>query len=274
MGNFGATVASLLDTYTDCLSLLKRFRSNRHEAAASETRSELSSSLRSDRARIRRAYSSRLSQNGARFEKGDAPARSALRRIVKKLTTALANVVHALGGHEHQPVDYESLMALSNGSSLDAIRAMNDLSSRVGSTVSSRSRGSVVSRGRQKSRRNDQQREIRSQKGSGGRSKRDKTRSRKSATATASRRGMRSADRHRQQTPGAERTPEAPGDRNRISIVTRSSVSTKLGEVRRRGSRQGHGDQDVWRTAYLPRSPHAEEVQGRKKWWNPFRGSF
>lgn len=73
MGNFGATVASLLDTYTDCLSLLKRFRSSRHEAAASasETRSELSSSLRSDRARIRRAYSSRLSQNGARFEKGD-----------------------------------------------------------------------------------------------------------------------------------------------------------------------------------------------------------
>ncbi|RSL46290.1 hypothetical protein CEP54_013926 [Fusarium duplospermum] len=134
MGNFGATVASLLDTYTDCLSLLKRFRSNRDEAAASETRSTLSSSLRSDRARIRRAYSSRLSQNGARFEKGDAPARSALRRVVKKLTTALANVVHALGGHEHQPVDYESLMALSNGSSLDAIRAMNDLSSRVGST--------------------------------------------------------------------------------------------------------------------------------------------
>ncbi|RSL38603.1 hypothetical protein BHE90_012370 [Fusarium euwallaceae] len=136
MGNFGATVASLLDTYTDCLSLLKRFRSNRDEAeaAANETRSTLSSSLRSDRARIRRAYSSRLSQNGARFEKGDAPARSALRRIVKKLTTALANVVHALGGHEHQPVDYESLMALSNGSSLDAIRAMNDLSSRVGST--------------------------------------------------------------------------------------------------------------------------------------------
>lgn len=71
MGNFGATVASLLDTYTDCLSLLKRFRSNRNEAAASETRSTLSSSLRSDRARIRRAYSSRLSQNGARFEKGD-----------------------------------------------------------------------------------------------------------------------------------------------------------------------------------------------------------
>ncbi|KAJ4320000.1 hypothetical protein N0V84_006078 [Fusarium piperis] len=280
MGNFGATVASLLDTYTECLSLLKRFRSNREETAASETRSALSSSLRSDRARIRRAYSSRLSQNGARFEKGDAvdlkhapaPARSSLRRIVKKLTTALANVVHALGGHEHQPVDYESLVALSNGSSLEAIRAMSDLSSRVGSTVSSRSRGSVVSRGRQRSGRNDRQREVRSQKHSGGRSKRDKTRSRKSASA--SRGGMRSTDRHRQQTPGAKRTPEAPGDRNRISIVTRSSVSTKLGEVRRRGSRQGHGDQDVWRTVYLPRSPHAEEVQGRKKWWNPFRSSF
>ncbi|KAM5366521.1 hypothetical protein ACJZ2D_010489 [Fusarium nematophilum] len=142
MGNFGAAVTSLLDTYTKCLSLLKSFRSA-DEETTSETRSTLSSSLRSDRAKIRWAYSSRLSLNGARFEKGDAPARSSLRRIVKRLNAALANVVHALGGHERQPVDFQSLQALSNGSSLDAIRTINKLSSRLGSTASSSSRGSV-----------------------------------------------------------------------------------------------------------------------------------
>ncbi|KAM5356376.1 hypothetical protein ACJ41O_003022 [Fusarium nematophilum] len=141
MGNFGAAVTSLLDTYTKCLSLLKSFRSA-DEETTSETRSTLSSSLRSDRAKIRWAYSSRLSLNGARFEKGDAPARSSLRRIVKRLNAALANVVHALGGHERQPVDFQSLQALSNGSSLDAIRTINKLSSRLGSTASSSSRGS------------------------------------------------------------------------------------------------------------------------------------
>ncbi|KIL90583.1 hypothetical protein FAVG1_06316 [Fusarium avenaceum] len=135
MGSFGTAVASLVDTYTKCLSLLKGAR-NREAGVSSETRSTLSTSLRSDRARVRRAYASRLSQDGSRFEKGDTPARSALRRIVKKLTTALAEVVHSSHGRKGQAINYETLAALSNGSSSDAIRAMSDLSSRVGSTTS------------------------------------------------------------------------------------------------------------------------------------------
>lgn len=72
MGTFGATVTSLLDTYTKCLSLLKGFRGgDGGHGTASELQSSLGSSLRSDRARVRRAYSSQLSQNGVRFEKGD-----------------------------------------------------------------------------------------------------------------------------------------------------------------------------------------------------------
>lgn len=73
--SFGTAVASLLDTYTKCLSLLKGAR-NSEAGVSSETRSTLSTSLRSDRARVRRAYASRLSQDGSRFEKGDSELRS------------------------------------------------------------------------------------------------------------------------------------------------------------------------------------------------------
>ncbi|KPA43885.1 hypothetical protein FLAG1_03143 [Fusarium langsethiae] len=139
MGNFGAAVTSLLDTYTKCLSLLKGTR-NQDDGALHDTHSALSASLRSDRARVRRVYASRLSKDGSRFEKGDAPARSALRRIVKKLTTTLTNIVSH--DEKRQPVRYESLLALSNGSSIEAVRTMNDLSSRVGSR-STISQGSV-----------------------------------------------------------------------------------------------------------------------------------
>ncbi|KAF4451925.1 hypothetical protein F53441_5244 [Fusarium austroafricanum] len=144
MGNFGTAVTSLLDTYTKCLSLLKGVHNNDDGAGTlSEIRSTLSSSLRSDRTRVRRAYVSRLSQDGSRFEQGDAPARSALRRIVKKLTNTLADVVRSFQDPKGQPINCESLLALSNGSSLDAIRTMDDLSSRVGPTANPSSRGSI-----------------------------------------------------------------------------------------------------------------------------------
>lgn len=68
MGSFGGTVASLLDTYTKCLSLLKGLR---QEGKPSGSQTRLGSSIRSDRAKVRRVYSSRLSLKGAPFEKGD-----------------------------------------------------------------------------------------------------------------------------------------------------------------------------------------------------------
>ncbi|EWG47156.1 hypothetical protein FVEG_07353 [Fusarium verticillioides 7600] len=145
MGNFGTAVNSLLSTYTKCLSLLNGFPKDEDPGPLSHTRSTLSISLRSDRARVRREYASRLSQDGSRFEKGDAPARSALRRIVRKLTITLADVVRSFHDPKGQPINSESLLALSTGSSLDAVRAMNDLSTRVGSTSSSSSLGSIKS---------------------------------------------------------------------------------------------------------------------------------
>ncbi|RGP72831.1 hypothetical protein FLONG3_6570 [Fusarium longipes] len=106
MGNFGAAVASLLDTYTKCLSILKGVR-NHNDGISSDTHSTLSTSLRSDRARVRRAYVSRLSKDGSRFEKGDTPARSALRRIVKKLTTTLDGILGSPQDGKN-PLEYES----------------------------------------------------------------------------------------------------------------------------------------------------------------------
>ncbi|KAI6776129.1 hypothetical protein HG530_000074 [Fusarium avenaceum] len=260
MGSFGTAVASLVDTYTKCLSLLKGAR-NSEAGVSSETRSTLSTSLRSDRARVRRAYASRLSQDGSRFEKGDTPARSALRRIVKKLTTALAEVVHSSHGRKGQAINYETLAALSNGSSSDAIRAMSDLSSRVGSTTS------TVSRGRQRSRRHSHKPVTKSERHSQGRSKkRDKTRSSK----PASHRGRPSVDRHHRKDRKDRHSPEILAT-HRISILTTSSDSTKLGEIRHRLSKQRPIEEFENKVAYPLYAYHTEEVPVRKKWWNPFR---
>ncbi|EMT66370.1 hypothetical protein FOC4_g10006774 [Fusarium odoratissimum] len=258
MGNFGTAVNSLLGTYTKCLSLLKGFPKDEDAGTLSETRSTLSTSLRSDRARVRREYASRLSQDGSRFEKGDAPARSALRRIVRKLTNTLADVVRSFHDPKGQPINCESLLALSTGSSLDAVRAMNDLSGRVGSTSSSSSRGSIVSRGRQRSRQ---------------RSKREKTRSKKPTSQSRSRRRTSSDRLHRQHGSRSRQPPEIKGPHNRVSIVTFASDSTKLGEIRRRLSKQMPLEEYENRVAYPLYAYHAQEAPVRKKWWNPFRRS-
>ncbi|EWZ46827.1 hypothetical protein FOCG_11332 [Fusarium oxysporum f. sp. radicis-lycopersici 26381] len=276
MGNFGTAVNSLLGTYTKCLSLLKGFPKDEDAGTLSETRSTLSTSLRSDRARVRREYASRLSQDGSRFEKGDAPARSALRRIVRKLTNTLADVVRSFQDPKGQPINCESLLALSTGSSLDAVRAMNDLSSRVGSTSSSSSRGSIVSRGRQRSRCDSQKTGIKSKRRSTEeRSKREKTRSKKPTSQSQSRSRRRtSSDRlHRQHGSRSRQPPEIKGPHNRVSIVTIASDSTKLGEIRRRLSKQMPLEEYENRVAYPLYAYHAQEAPVRKKWWNPFRRS-
>jgi hypothetical protein len=68
MGSFGQTVGALLDTYGKCLRLLKRLGGGSASGAAQST---LGTSIRSDRSKIRRNYSSRISSQGSTFEKGD-----------------------------------------------------------------------------------------------------------------------------------------------------------------------------------------------------------
>lgn len=67
--SFGETVCVLLETYSRCLSLLKGFR---RTGKQTESQSRLGSSIRSDKAKIRRVYSARLSLRGGTFEKGDS----------------------------------------------------------------------------------------------------------------------------------------------------------------------------------------------------------
>jgi len=76
---FGASVRALLDTYANCVSLLKAFgRSGREDpdsGAVVDLRqrdhSRLRKSLKSDRSLVKRAYSSKVSESGSRFKQGD-----------------------------------------------------------------------------------------------------------------------------------------------------------------------------------------------------------
>lgn len=76
---FGDSIKSLLDTYANCISLLKAFGRGREEDGSvnsEKQRSHLRKSLKSDRSSIKRAYSSKLSASGDRFRKGDGECAS------------------------------------------------------------------------------------------------------------------------------------------------------------------------------------------------------
>ncbi|OAA64547.1 hypothetical protein SPI_03194 [Niveomyces insectorum RCEF 264] len=158
---FGDGVNALLETYAKCLALLRVFGAaptpaasgaaagaSPASAAASQT-SVLSRSLQADRAKVQQVYLTRLSETGSRLEKGDERSRSALRRIVRRLTDALVRLVSfgserrssnsngSNGSGEDRPLlNYEALRALSNASRNDAIEAIDALSVRLNSRSS------------------------------------------------------------------------------------------------------------------------------------------
>lgn len=73
---FGSSVDTLIEVYSNCISLLKAFK-RRGEGATSRRNEhdrkqvQLRKYLKSDRARVQRAYSSAVSEAGSRFERGD-----------------------------------------------------------------------------------------------------------------------------------------------------------------------------------------------------------
>jgi hypothetical protein len=67
----GDSVTALLDTYSNCLKLLKAFKHHDHRNGSTESL-VLRKSIKSDRDLVRRAYSSRRSETGRRFVKGDS----------------------------------------------------------------------------------------------------------------------------------------------------------------------------------------------------------
>ena len=68
---FGDSVNTLLGTYSNCLKLLKAFGGTRGDGDSLSGDTLLRKSIKADRAKVQRAYSSRRSQAGRRFEKGD-----------------------------------------------------------------------------------------------------------------------------------------------------------------------------------------------------------
>lgn len=70
---FGNSVNTLLDIYSNCISLLKAFkrRDGSGKSRQEKHQAQLRKSLKEDSTRVRRAYSSAVSERGSSFEHGD-----------------------------------------------------------------------------------------------------------------------------------------------------------------------------------------------------------
>lgn len=79
MGEFGAGISALLEAYGKCLSLLKAFKGHsrpQDDSKISDAHSQLRKSIRSDRSRVRAAYTARLYRDGKRLSHGDCKCSS------------------------------------------------------------------------------------------------------------------------------------------------------------------------------------------------------
>ncbi|KAK8058652.1 hypothetical protein PG994_009100 [Apiospora phragmitis] len=267
MGGFGTSVSALLDTYTRCLGLLKAFKghdgsndTSPYDPAVSKAHARLRGSIRSDRSQIRKAYSSKFSKRGNRLQRGDAPSKAAIRQILDKLKAAITNLLSMV--KTQKPVlDYESLMSLSNTSRIDAIRTMEQLSLRLSSSsslfhehrrpISGSSSSSNSSRRRRKKARRQPSRDTDSDvSGERSRSRRHtvvassddgtkgKTRRQKSLRKASQDFGTHHSKHSRSRSNRSNREDlEERYDQHRISYMTVSSDSTKLGEIAHRRSR-------------------------------------
>lgn len=80
----GSSVDALIEVYSNCISLLKAFKSRSqgqapHRDEYERKQVQLRKSLKSDKARVQRAYSSAVSEAGSRFERGDGEMTSNMR---------------------------------------------------------------------------------------------------------------------------------------------------------------------------------------------------
>ncbi|KAK3373715.1 hypothetical protein B0T24DRAFT_679124 [Lasiosphaeria ovina] len=300
---FGDSVAALLETYSNCLSLLKAFKrkGGNQLIEAEDRRAHLRKSLKSDRALVERAYSTRLSRSGSRLSKGDAPAVSALGRILKKLRAAIANLLRFSSTKQGLDLDYQSLMSLSNSSRVDAIKAIDRLSRRLDSpsrssvvTSSSKTSSSPSASSRHKrhssSSPDEAPRKSKTaspestpKKASSSSSSKDgkavgkpKPESRaKNPPAEKSRPAAKTS--HRRTGSGEKRAPPpappetAPPLPNRISFISISTDSTKLGEIPERKLRRRYPAADSSSDEYnvapmYPLKPYTTEVKERRFW--------
>ncbi|KAJ0117666.1 hypothetical protein J7T55_001865 [Diaporthe amygdali] len=301
----GSSVSSLLETYDNCISLLKAFKrrdkqdGNRKVVKASDQQALLKHSLKTDRKRVERAYSSRVSESGGRFEKGDRKALSALGRVIQKLNAAIASLLRTASKGQGQALDYQSLMSLSNSSRLQAIKTFDQLSRRLDSKSS---RSSVASTASSKSSRTSKSSTSKASKStssskSSSASKSTDSRGHKK-TKTSKKRDH--ADRKEPKTRDAERANERPlrlemrlatplldsMDRslehstssslrrrpsfaNRFSLISMSSDSTRLGEIPERKWHRRYdtsdGSSEEYNTPVMyPVRPYQPQVKERR----------
>ncbi|KXJ92797.1 hypothetical protein Micbo1qcDRAFT_51118 [Microdochium bolleyi] len=264
---FGDAVSSLLATYGKCLKLLKAFKGHPdpqahadHASLVSQSQTSLRQSIRSDRSRIRNAYSARLYREGSRLSKGDSVSRSKLRRIIGNLKAALVGIL-GLAKTQQPVIDYESLAALSNASRIDAIRTMEDLSQRLHkpsstSLKSTRSKKSTssstssTSKSKGKKRSSDERpgverRQAYPKRASAFRRDTPNDHAHSSSSRRSSPKPHKpprtSAHRAVDKKPGKLAKPKADFEETivhqRVSYISMSSDSTKLGEIPYRGSR-------------------------------------
>ncbi|KAK3308680.1 uncharacterized protein B0T15DRAFT_115427 [Chaetomium strumarium] len=310
---FGDGVKALLDTYANCISLLKTFRRNRDEApgasvGAQQRHSHLRKCLRSDRSLVERAYSSRVSESGKRFKKGDARAKTAVDRILKRLRNAIANLLRLSSRRDGLDLDYESLMSLSNASRVEAIKAIDSLSRRLGGpsrssiasslSESSSKRSSATrhkhKRGSSSNTRSSASRQDNATEQHDLQSQKPRTTA-KEGKATSRQCKADDAERLRKGPPPLSVAPPkvrnaqpqtpiprttSPGVKapksawaNRISILSFSSGSTKLGEIPQRKwqSTMQYTATDVDGDEYnvrpmFPLKPYTVEVKERRFW--------
>ncbi|KAK7967359.1 uncharacterized protein PG986_001636 [Apiospora aurea] len=305
MGGFGESVSALLDTYTRCLGLLKAFKghdgpsdTSPYDPAVSKANARLRSSIRSDRSQIRKVYSSKLSRSGNELERGDAPSKAAIRRILNRLKAAIVNML-SMVKTQKPALDYESLMSLSSASRVDAIRTMEQLSLRLSSSsslfrehrrpisessrISNHSSSNSSSSSGKKPRRQPSRGTDSNVSGEGSRSRRhaaaascDRAPEGKISRQKSPRKESHDSGPHHSRQSRSRSDKEDPDrryDRHRISYMTMSSDSTKLGEMPRRRSRlvcssdssqvDGYNVRPVYPLhTYAPPAPAPKEKRG------------
>ncbi|KAJ6444188.1 signal recognition particle protein [Purpureocillium lavendulum] len=252
MGSFGAAVHSLVETYSRCLAALHELQhgdGNRGDGRGSKRKTRLGTQMRSDRSLITRTYQSKLSRRGGAFELGDAPATSSLKRVARKLRTALGAAIDLLSRDSagKSSLDYASLTAVSHESRRDALRTMTSLSARLSSPhghVRSYTSASTGLSANKKPRRKHRTK--------GGSSSRSVT----STSSTSSTSRDEAAVRQHHCTAWPSETHQYPAREKhrqgigRYSSATFSSQSTKLGEIRpRRQAGGGHGNRSGYHAA-------------------------
>lgn len=302
----GTSVSSLLETYDNCISLLKAFKrrdkqdDSRKAAKSSDQQALLKHSLKTDRKRVERAYSSRVSESGDRFEKGDSKALSSLGRVIQKLNAAIANLIRTASKSHTPGLDYQSLMSLSNSSRLQAIKTFDQLSrrldskssrssaastssskssrtSRTSSSKASKSSSSSKSSGASKS--SDSGKRHKKTKPSRKHDHADHKESRRRDAGRAGERPLRlemsiatplldSMDRSFEHSASSS-LRRRPSFANRFSLISMSSDSTRLGEIPERKWHRPHnnagGSLDEYNTPVMyPVRPYHPPVKERR----------